>query len=235
MGKLEGKVVRVVRYDVSSGTAKEKFVFPQKFSGDLQIMPKRNVIDVVDYASGKIVEIGRDGTLKWETKIQPPTLARMDPNGNIWLTLNSGYVFWKTPDSSEPEPILRPNGDELTVEYTVDIAPTANGSFWFIDEGNDPKAGGELFLYSPTGDAKQVTTVPGDRILLSKLGGIVAFKLGVIRHVSAAGATKTLWTAPSDIATQIRYFDRAPDGRLCVAAPSANGGIALILDTSVEK
>lgn len=227
--KLVDEKVRLARYRIESGKLVEVKTYDHVFDGMLQIMVTKDGIIVGDYESGNVLEMDRAGAVRWRAKTRYPTMLRGDTAGHVWAVFNSGYIMRKTPDSSEFEHVLQPNGLEVTEDFCIDIVPVGDGTFYTVQED------GELRFYGA--DRKRVTLgkVPTERMILSKLGGVVSYYQGTIRHVSRSGAVRVLTQLKPQVARGIMYFARSPDGRLMIGKATDSGGLIIFLDPNIEK
>jgi hypothetical protein len=235
MATVRDQAVRIARYKLTGTTLTQVKVYDPTYTGQLEIMAKRSGFAVCDYETGVLEEFDRAGKTTWKAKVRYPTIVRMDVAGNVWMTFNSGFLYWKTPDSSDPEPKLRPNGEELTLDFAIDLAPISDTEWYVLEEGDFPESPREVYRVNSSGSKVLVGKAPADRMIASKLGGVLLWSRNAIVHVSAGGAIRKLWDAAGQI-EGVRYFDRMPDGRLVVAAPTGqNSGKAIILGPEVER
>ncbi|MCH8275190.1 MAG: hypothetical protein IH851_10410 [Armatimonadetes bacterium] len=223
-GKAEGEVV-LTRFARDGSRLRETFTYPQKFEGVLELMPTKRGLVIVDYESGFVGLVDRRGKIVWETRTRYPNVARLDAEGNPWFFFNSDIVGIKTSDSSEVEPVLEESGAEIVLFAPADIAPIGGGKFYLLDQE------GGIHLFGTSGKAALFgEVVGGQRILVSKLGGVLVFRSGTLIHVSPSGKKRSIWQTPSDLPANIRHLSRAPDGRLVMAGSTREGGIVLIID-----
>ena len=228
LARRTGGEVKVVRFEREGSKLKESFIYPGKFVGVLELLAVKDGVVVVDYETGAVVKYGRDGRIRWSAKVRFPNAARLDSHDNVWFFFNSGTLGWKTPDSSEVEPILGPYGEILESPVLSDLAPHADGSFYAL------RSEGGLLFYDSNHRPKIIHEgITGVRLILSKLGGVLVFQDGDpqrIVHVSATGKVTQVWTATADM-RGIRYLNRLADGSLIVAAPKpGDRGIARIFN-----
>jgi len=228
--KVVGQSVKVARYRVDGSNLRETKVFEPEFKGALEIMPKRDGFVVLDYEGGAVVELSKDGTVRWQTNVRYPTIARMDPSGNVWAVFNSGYLMRKTPDSSVFEHVLYPSGLEVAQDFAIDIVPLVDGTFYTAQQD------GEIHFFGPDKKFTSIAKVPTDRMIASTLGGVLCYKDGVIRHVSRRGAVRELTRLPATISEGVRFFARTADGRLMVGRQTGSStGSITFLDPNIEK
>jgi hypothetical protein len=228
--RIVEQTVKVARYRIDGSNLREAKVFEPEFKGALEIMPKRDGFVVLDYEGGTVVEMSKEGKVRWQTRVRYPTIARMDPLGNVWAVFNSGYLMRKTPDSSVFEHILYPSGLEIAQDFAIDIVPLADGTFFTVQQD------GEIHYFGPDKKFTSIAKVPTDRMIGSTLGGVLCYKDGVIRHVSRGGAVRELTRLPASISEGVRFFARAADGRLMVGRQvGSSTGSVTFLDSNIEK
>lgn len=227
--KMVDEKVRLARYKIEGNRLVETKVYDPVFDGMLQIIPIKDGVIVGDYESGIVMELARDGTIRWKAKTRYPTMLRADSAGHVWAVFNSGYIMRKTPDSSEFEHVLHENGLEMTEDFCVDIVPVGDGTFYTVQED------GQLNFYGKDRRRVALGKVPTERMILSKLGGVLSYHRGTIRHVSPSGVVRVLKELRPEVARGVMYFARHPDGRLMIGKATESGGLIIFLEPNIER
>lgn len=225
----DGKGGATLSRFVKKGSTWEKtFSFPQTFAGQAEILLTKENIGLVHYDNGLVEMYTRQGKRLWQSKVYNPIAARIDEAGNIWVLLNSGLVCRKTPDSSAVEPIIKKNGAEMFVGSLLDVAPFSNGDMYYVDEY-------ERFVSVKDGTEKVLGKLNTQRILRTKLGGVIAFVNESVVHVNEEMKIRTLWKVPEGLGSEVRFMQRGLDGRIILGIPGAGKGTLFVLSKEVEK
>lgn len=217
-------------YRIQHGKLVLKSHYPHRFKGDLDIIPTKKGLFVLDYEGGGLYSLRTDGSIEWKTNVNKPHGMRIDARGNLWLFFPSGMVFRKTDDSSEIEPLLLPSGEEFSHYTMLDIAPLPKGDFYFLDEN------GKLYYVDLQKKKKLVRNLSSNRILPTSKGNLITFVDGAVYKLDKAGDLSLLWAPPKQYANQVCFMDWVFDGRLLLAAKvGERRGIAWIIKKEVLK
>ncbi len=229
---LEGETVKIGRFAVDGNSVRRTHVYPFEFKGKLEILPKKSGFVIADYESGLVTDYAKDGKVIWQRRLRYPMLVKLDTSENIWAMFNSGYIMRKTPDSSEFEFILDRQGREISEDFAVALVPQSDGSFYTLQED------GEIRFFGADRRPKTLATIPCEQIIPSKLGGVIGYKDGVIRHVSPQGNVRVLAQVPQEVYLGNIYVGRTHDGRIVLGKASGKAdpaGIVYLLDANVER
>lgn len=224
------KTSRVGVYKIQQGKLVLKSYYPPQFRGDLDIIPTKNGMFVLDYEGGSLYSFRKKGSMEWKTNVEMPHGMRMDSHGNLWFFFPSGMVFRKTDDSSEIEPLLLPSGKEFSHYTMLDIAPLPKGDFYLLDEQ------GKLYYVDLDKKKTFVRNLPSSRILATPKGDLITYVNGAVCRLSRAGDLRVLWSPPKQVANQVCFMDWTLDGRLLVAAKvGERRGIAWLIKKEALK
>jgi len=224
------KTTSVGVYKIEDGKLILKSRYPIQFEGDLDIIPTKKGLFVLDYKGGALYSLRKDGSIEWRTYVKMPHGVRMDSNGNLWLFYPSGMVFRKTNDSSEIEPLLLPSGKEFSHYTMLDIAPLPKGDFYLLDEREN------LYYVDLEKKKKFVRNLSSNRILVTSQGDLITYTNGAVCKLNPSGGVQVLWAPPKQYANQVCFMDWVFDGRLIVAAKvGERGGIVWLIKKEVLK
>lgn len=226
MGKIVDNKVVCTKLRLRGTQLEEVGTFAGPFKGELDIFITPRGVAITDYAAGVITMFDKGGNKSWSVHCRNPLISKATPNGDIWVVLNTGNVYKKTPVSSSLEPVLGFRGEEISLGDAADIAPLTEGAFYGMD------AYDQIFFFDQQGRRKRIAKLGGHRLVPSVLGGVLLFretKEGpVITHISNAGVLKDIWVGAKSLGAA-RHFSRIQDGRLAIGFPKATGGTILLL------
>ncbi|HWP31718.1 MAG TPA: hypothetical protein VNK96_08375 [Fimbriimonadales bacterium] len=224
------KTSRVGVYKIQQGKLVLKSYYPPQFKGDLDIIPTKNGMFVLDYDGESLYSLRKNGSIEWKTNVKMPHGMRIDSQGNLWFFFPSGMVFRKTNDSSEVEPLLLPNGKEFSHYTMLDIAPLPKGDFYLLDEQ------GKLYYVGLDKKKTFVRNLSSSRILVTPQGDLITFVNGAVCRLNRAGDLRVLWSPPRQVGAQVCFMDWTFDGRLLVAAKvGERRGIAWLIKKEALK
>lgn len=221
----EKRKVKVVRYTRSESSLKATRTYAERFSGPVEILPLRDGFAVVDFEGSMLWKFDDSGKVLWKAPARYPNVARVDFQENLWFFFNSGVVAAKTPNSSVPEPVLKPSGEEIAMHALTDLAPLSNRAFWVTDEL------GGIHYFDSRGNGRTVTRIDGiQRVFGLRSGSLLLFDGVGFKVLSISGQVNSLFKAPSQFVANLGYMGRAYDGRLVMCQIRGQGGIAVLFD-----
>jgi hypothetical protein len=226
MGKIVDNKVICTKLRLKGTQLEEVGNFAGPFKGELDIFITPKGIAITDYAAGIITMFNKSGNKVWSVHCRNPLISKATAEGDIWVVVNTGNVYKKTPASSSLEPVLGFRGEEISLVDAADIAPLSKHSFYGMD------AFDQIFFFDAQGRRKRIAQLGGHRLVPSVLGGVLLFREiaegPVVTHIANSGVVKDVWKGSKSLGTA-RHFSRIQDGRLAIGFPRAKGGTILIL------
>lgn len=221
------------KYSLTSGKLTRTGTFAKSFGNELDIDLQQDGVIVADYTLAKLSRYTYKGEHLWSTPLISAHVMKSAPDGNLWFISEGGSIRLKTKDSSAIEPLLDANGSETFIAGAFDIVPETKLSYYLL------RHDGRIEHRTQDALPTLLTTIfPIQRMILSKLGGLVAFENSKekqsITHIASDGKTKTLWTAPPGFPL-MKHFSRTGDGNILIAGDTEKGGIAYIFDPEKQK
>ncbi|MGI8923711.1 MAG: hypothetical protein ACR2HJ_06670 [Fimbriimonadales bacterium] len=221
---------RIDKYKVAGNKLQKMQSFAEQFGPDLELLATSKGLIVVDYERETVGLYSYKGVRDWQTRVVLPNIARVDGQDRVLFCLQSGSMAWKTSDSSDVEPMLGKDGDELFFPWLLDFCPAQNGAFYALSYDR------QIFRLERDGGRRLVGKAPEARgILASIKAGVLLLEASDggqrIVHIADNADQKISWSAPADF-PKVEFFGRTGKGQILLAAKTDVGGVAYIVEVA---